>query len=218
MALKIKSGQTIVFIGDSITDCDRRGAQAPLGNGYVKLFSGLLAAREPEKQITIINKGIGGDTCVGMQARWDDDVMRFKPDWLSVKIGINDLHSNLGEGLFWDKRKFTPEIFEAAYDDILGRTREAFPRCQMLLIDPFYLSVDSKEGSPRKAVLDLLPKYQAVVHKMSKKYGTRLVETHKMFQRMLKHYDTEMVCAEPVHPNTTGHLAIADAVYEALSK
>ncbi len=36
----VKDGQTILFIGDSITDCGRRGAEAPLGNGYVRIVEG----------------------------------------------------------------------------------------------------------------------------------------------------------------------------------
>ena len=52
--MKIKSGQTILFIGDSITDCGRRGTDAPLGSGYVKLFADTLIIRHPEKAITVV--------------------------------------------------------------------------------------------------------------------------------------------------------------------
>jgi len=38
MATKIKSGEKVLFIGDSITDCGRRNEARPLGVGYVKLF------------------------------------------------------------------------------------------------------------------------------------------------------------------------------------
>lgn len=31
-----QDGQTVVFIGDSITDCGRRDSQHPFGNGYVR--------------------------------------------------------------------------------------------------------------------------------------------------------------------------------------
>jgi len=33
----IQDSQTVVFIGDSITDCGWRDVAAPLGNGYVKI-------------------------------------------------------------------------------------------------------------------------------------------------------------------------------------
>ncbi len=40
----IADGETMLFIGDSITDCGRRGAEAPLGSGYVSLFRDLATA------------------------------------------------------------------------------------------------------------------------------------------------------------------------------
>ena len=95
MKTKLKKGDTILFIGDSITDCGRRAEFSPLGNGYVKLFADMMTVREPAKRLTVINKGIGGDTVVGLRDRWSDDVLRHKPNWLSIKIGINDLHRTL---------------------------------------------------------------------------------------------------------------------------
>ena len=57
----IEGGQTMLFIGDSITDCGRRGAEMPLGSGYVRLFTELATARFPDRNIAYINKGIGGN-------------------------------------------------------------------------------------------------------------------------------------------------------------
>jgi len=213
MALQINSQETILFIGDSITDCGRRGGAAPLGEGYVRFFHHLLTLREPEKSVTIINKGIGGDRVTGLQNRWTDDVLYHQPDWLSIKIGINDLHTVLGG----ETNGVTPEIFAQAYDEILARTRAALPQCRILLIDPFYLSTETSPNSWRRRVLDLLPSYIEIVHQMRTKYGTRLIETHTLFQHILRYHDADTLCAEPVHPNATGHLAIAEAVYTALS-
>ena len=39
-------------IGDSITDCGRRGGSGPLGDGYVRWFDVLLTLREPQKRVT----------------------------------------------------------------------------------------------------------------------------------------------------------------------
>ncbi len=214
MKTKIKSGQTVLFIGDSINDCDRRGNNFPLGFGYVKLFSNLLLIREPEKEVTIINKGIGGHRIDHLKDRWTDDVIRNKPDWLSIKVGINDLHSVLRNA----PDAVSPKKFEELYDQVLTRTKKELPKCELLLIQPFYLSIENDKDAWRKKVLDLLPKYLSVVEKMSKKYRARLIKTHQMFQRILKYHDTDTLAPEPVHPNPVGHLAIAEAVYEALSK
>lgn len=211
--LQIKNGEKILFIGDSITDCGRRDSAAPLGNGYVKLFSDLLISREPEKRVAIINKGISGDNVVGLKNRWSDDVLRHKPDWLSIKIGINDLHSTFG-----NPNGVHPKVYAEAYDEILARTRKALPKCRILLIQPFYISIEATSTSWRKQVLDLLPSYLKIVAQMSRKYRTRLVQTHAVYQRLLRYYDADTFCGEPVHPNLTGHLVIAESVYTALSK
>ncbi len=46
-----QNGQTVPFIGDSITDCGRRGEHAPYGNGYVKLAIDLITAKYPERNL-----------------------------------------------------------------------------------------------------------------------------------------------------------------------
>ena len=213
MPLKIEDGERIVFIGDSITDCGRRAAAAPLGEGYVKMFANLVTIREPAKRIDIINKGIGGDNVRGLRDRWSDDVLRHDPDWLSVKIGINDLHIGL-RGL---SDPIPPELFEEIYDSLLRRTLEARPDCRILLIDPFYISVDRSATSFRPRVLEVLSDYIAVVHELSRRHGTRLVKTHERFQRILETHEADELCPEPVHPYPAEHQAIAEWVYEALS-
>jgi len=213
MAIKVKSGETIIFIGDSITDCGRRDIERPLGNGYVKFFSDILSIREPGKKINIINKGIDGDIVTGLRDRWSDDVICNKPDWLSIKIGINDLHGHLQQ----KENGVTPEIYEQAYDDILSRTVEKYSKCKILLIDPFYISLEQSQSSFRKEVLDIIGTYIQTVHSMSKKYNTLLVKTHDLFQEQLNYNNAEVFCSEPVHPYSIGHLLIAEAVYEVLS-
>ena len=213
MASQIMNGQKIVFIGDSITDCGRRESQRPLGNGYVKLFADLMIIREPAKRITIINKGISGDNAVGLRNRWTDDVLRNRPDWLAIKIGINDLHGYL----FGNRKDLAPQPYEAAYREILERTRQALPRCRILLVDPFYISREASSNSPRKQVLDSIPDYLAIVDRLSRTFKTRHIKTHELFGRLLKYYEPDTFCAEPVHPNPTGHLVIAEAIYQALS-
>jgi len=214
MATKLKSGETILFIGDSITDCGRRDTARPLGCGYVKMLADMLAAREPAKRVHVVNKGIGGNVVTQLQDRWTDDVLRHRPNWLSVKIGINDVHRTLAGS----PEAVPPGRYAEAYDEILARTTKKLPKCRILLIDPFYISTERSPSSARSTVLKLLPKYINTVHRMAKKYGTRRVKTHEIFQRLLKYHEPDLFCPEPVHPNPTGHLVIAEAVYDALSR
>ena len=184
-----------------------------MGNGYVKLFMDLLIIREPKKKITIINKGIGGDVVTGLRDRWNDDVLRNKPDWLSIKIGINDLHRTLSQ----NTNAVPPKLYREAYENILSRTKSALPNCRFILIDPFYLSNESSPTSFRSAVLRLLPEYLKIVNELSKKYKAFHLKTHEIYQQLLKNHEPDTFCNEPVHPNLTGHLVIAEALYSLLN-
>ena len=207
----LQDGTTFLFIGDSITDCGRRDAETPLGNGYVRTFTELVTARWPERRIEWINKGIGGNKVSDLHGRWRDDVLSHRPDRLSVKIGINDLHSALGGA----PDAVPPERFEALYDEVLDLTARELG-CPVVLISPFYISLNA-DGDPFQAqVLDLLPRYIEVVERMSEKYGTLLVRLHDVFREQLRYRDAESFCPEPVHPNHAGHTVIAQALLETL--
>jgi len=117
MAFALKPRQTIVFTGDSITDCGRRDAASPLGNGYAKMICDLIVARYPAHQLRTINTGSSGHTVRDLSNRWTDDVIRHRPDWVSIMIGINDVHRWLAK---------TPDAVSAKeyaqlYDGILAR-------------------------------------------------------------------------------------------------
>ena len=207
----IADGETMLFIGDSITDCGRRGAEAPLGSGYVSLFRDLATARYPERRISYINKGIGGHKITDLTERWRDDVLFHKPDKLSIKIGINDLHSHLrgADG------GVSPELFAELYDGVLSLTKQELG-CPVVLISPFYISRDQSGQTIRSQVLELLPHYIKTVETLSEKYDAKIVRLQDIFQRQLAFRDAEDFCPEPVHPNRAGHLVIAEALMGVL--
>lgn len=207
----IQDGQTVVFIGDSITDCGRRGEQAPFGNGYVKAAIDLITARYPERRITFHNEGIGGNTVQDLRDRWHDDVLVHQPDWLTIKIGINDLHRHMGGGEY----DISPERYEELYREILRITKEK-TSARVVLIDPFYLSTDTDPGSFRGKVNSLLPAYLGVVEELAGEFKALHVRTHEMFATQLRHRAADWFCAEPVHPAASGHLIIALGLLEAL--
>ena len=209
--LCFQDGQTVLFIGDSITDCGRRAHAAPLGEGYVSLLVEMITARWPQRAIRYINKGIGGDRVTGLKDRWQDDVIRHRPDWVSVKIGINDLHSVLRQA----PDAVPPELFRECYDWILADTTRQTD-AKIVLIEPFYVSQDQTGQTFRSQVLTLIPEYIAVVREMADKYQARLVKTHDAFQRHLGYRDAETFCPEPVHPNRAGHVVLASELLQVL--
>lgn len=205
MPFAIKPKQTVLFIGDSITDCGRRAQAAPLGEGYVRQIRDLITAKYPALELNIINTGISGNTVRDLFNRWTDDCIRYQPDWLSIKIGINDIHRWLRKV---EDQAVTAEEFADLYDKIMARVKKE-TKAKVILVEPFYMSQDAKGDSFRSLVLEHLPSYIKTVHAMSKKYNTKLVQTHKAYQNLLKHIDPDQICGEPVHPNPSGHTVIA---------
>ena len=212
MATLIDSENTVLFIGDSITDCDHRIDPIGLGRGFVRLFADMLLTREPEKHVQIINRGISGDTIADLQRRWSDDVLALKPDWLIVLVGINDLHGWLNK----ESGCVSPEKYATYYRDCLQQTRETLPECKTLLMEPFYICAPSSASNFQAEVLRQLPGFHKGVADMSYAFNTRVVRLHANFANLLQHQHAEVYCPEPVHPNATGHMVIAQKLYEAL--
>lgn len=216
MPTVLKSNETILFIGDSITDCGRRDDQhKPYGCGFVNMFKDMLTIRDSEKQIHLINRGIGGNTVEDLRSRWHDDVLAFRPDWLVVKIGINDLNRFLcNQGSI----PLPPETYEEIYDQLLALTRRALPGCRFLVIGSFYGSNDTIPDSYRAKVAALLPAYLAAAARVAAKHEARYLDLQGIFTAKLKIQAADLYFPkDPVHPLSTGHFLIAESVYAALS-
>jgi lysophospholipase L1-like esterase/pimeloyl-ACP methyl ester carboxylesterase len=79
----IKNGQKIAFLGDSVT------AQGVGPSGYAQQVIRGLAANGIKA--TMIGAGVGGNDSAQMLAREDADVISYKPDWMTISCGINDI-------------------------------------------------------------------------------------------------------------------------------
>lgn len=209
---KLASSQRLLFIGDSITDCGRRTDPDGLGAGYVRLLADLLTIREPQKRVTLLNRGISGDRVTGLRDRWQADAIALQPDWLFVLIGINDLHSYLND----DDQAVSPQLYREAYLDILQQTQQELPDTRLVLLEPFYICRPDQASAWQASVLQLLPEYLKVVRELREPYAEHHVRVHDRFQDLLQHHPAGRFCPEPVHPNATGHLVIADLVCDIL--
>ncbi len=203
--------QKIVFVGDSITDAGRSQEFYPYGNGYVSIFRDLLISLHPKPSITIINKGISGNTIPGLRERWEDDIIFQSPDWLSILIGINDLHRAVRDG----QREFSPENYYRNYRECLKITRETIAP-NIILMTPFYISRTNTMDTFRKRVLENIPAYIEKVEKLSREFSTLFINLHEIFQAKLAACEPETFAPEPVHPNRTGHTLIAVEIMKAL--
>ncbi|MCX6971786.1 MAG: SGNH/GDSL hydrolase family protein [Verrucomicrobia bacterium] len=215
MPTAIPPNQTLLFVGDSITDCARNQADVPLGVGYVRMFSDLLTIREPAKRIRIINRGIGGHTVDDLRSRWSDHVLAHRPDWLVVKIGINDINRWLCGPE--NNPKQSLEKFTAIYGQIVALTRAALPETEILLVSPFYASRDTTPDSYRARVLATIPGCVEAVRDTARDHGCRFLDLHSAVAKLLNDLPPDVFAEDAVHPGPAGALFIAEQIYAALS-
>jgi lysophospholipase L1-like esterase len=209
------NNKTILFIGDSITECDRRmPLHAPLGWGYVRMFSDILSIREPEKTIRIINKGMNENTIAHLLSRWCDDVVEFQPDFLFILIGINDVTRYLDGSTSLHR---SPVEFKAVYRRLVEETKLRVPHCEIIPMQPFFISRgDDIVGSYRNQLISTLAAYLQAIDEIAKEYGLKIIRLSESFQKLLRHKNSETFSEDKIHPNLTGHLAIADNIYRCL--
>ena len=182
-----------VFIGDSVTDCDRL-TFPPLGNGWVREIVNINNLQD------VINVGISGNRLVDLELRWHRDVIENKPTRLTIDIGINDMWRR------YDRNEPTSvEEFEASYDNLLRITRLNLD-LELVLCEPFLLHVRPEMKIWRE---DLDPKI-SVVHKMAAKYQAKLVKFDEMFAKLSEIEGNEIFALDGVHPTDRGHSEMAN--------
>ncbi len=185
--------RTIVFAGDSVTDCGRRTDPAALGDGYVKNLYDAFGPQRPR----IVNIGISGHRAVDLAARWQTDVVAHEPDLVSVLIGINDTWRR------YDKDDPTSvESFEQSYRELLEPVRAK----QLVLVEPFLLAVKEEQHTWRE---DLDPKID-VVRRLAAEYGALLVPADVEFNRQAEAVGATTLADDGVHPTAAGHQFLAD--------
>ncbi|HUU22216.1 MAG TPA: SGNH/GDSL hydrolase family protein [Phycisphaerae bacterium] len=214
-AFQIRDGQTVVFIGDSITDCGRQGAAAPYGGGYVQFAIDLIQARYPQRAVRFHNAGVDGHATSDLEARWADDVLARRPDWLSVLVGINDCHRFLFSAES-QKDPIPVEEYRRTYAVLLARTRSEVPAVRFCLMDPFYVAADADPNTCQGKVLAALPAYIQVVRELAEEFGALHVPLHDLFQNQLTYRSAETLAGDAVHPTRAGHLLIAQAWLAAM--
>jgi lysophospholipase L1-like esterase len=211
--IALQTGQKFVLIGDSITDFFRNEINVPYGTGYVSILRDLVIAGWPERDITWVNKGISGNTVLDLAARWQEDVIAENPDWLSIKIGINDLWRRLdGQGV-----GVLPEQFRQVYTELLTlATTRIHP--QIILITPFYMHTDTAGESMEAQMLRMVSDYIGIVEELAAKFNTHLIRLQPLFQKHMQLRSPRTFGDEPVHPNHTGHVIIAKEILKVLMK
>ncbi|GHT75635.1 lipase [Spirochaetia bacterium] len=199
---------TVLFQGDSITDCGRDyQSEDNLGSGYPAKIAGIWENSFPEKKLRFINRGISGNRAIDLLRRYETDFKALQPDLVSILIGINDTWRRYDSG-----DPTTAAEFEKNYRTLLENLKRDLPRAAIVIMEPFLLKTDP----PKNWREDLDPKIQAV-RSLAKEYADVFIPLDGILNSYAVDGQKEAsMAADGVHPTPTGHGIIAVQWLKAL--
>jgi lysophospholipase L1-like esterase len=169
--IPIKSGQTIAFLGDSIT------AGGVRAGGYCRMVVDGLKSQGIE--VTPIFAGKSGHKSNDMLARLDKDVISKKPDWMTLSCGVNDVwHFKLRLG----KRTFKGvplDEYKKNITAIIDKAQAAGIKVMILT------STMIGEDPERELNKNLIP-YNEFLRKIAKEKKCLLADLDKDMRKALK--------------------------------
>jgi lysophospholipase L1-like esterase len=205
--LDLKDGDTVVFLGDSIThQC--------LYTQYVEDY---FYTRYPKLHIHFHNAGVGGDRASDALTRFDEDVAPYKPKYVSILLGMNDGgYKNYQQPVFDTYMKDMTTLL----DKIAALGATAVP------MTPTMFDARAKRMKGEKATLEprdtfyngVLALYGAWLDEMAEERGLGFVDMWAPLNELTteqrkKNPDFTMI-PDGVHPGAAGQTVMAVAVIE----
>lgn len=200
-----KKQDTLVLIGDSITENGRFEDENEIGIGYAALIHHYLTVKHPEAELRILNKGISGNRVDDLEERWDQDVIALQPNWVSISIGINDVWRQFKNP---EMDQIGIELFKETYEKLITKTLEQ-TQANIILMEPTII-----EEQPDSAQNIALKPYVEATQALAQKYNLLLIPTHQRFQEYLQSNATQPLTTDGVHMNATGDVLMASTWLE----
>ena len=203
--------KTFLFQGDSITDTYRiRNDNGSLGSGYVNLTAAKIDFAHPG-EFRFINRGVGGDRSTSLYARCAFEMAEFKPDYMSVLIGVNDVWHALGNGT-----PILPERYEQIVSMLVEDAQRAFPELKIFILEPFVL-----KGCSTVTKWDEFDSNTRALAKIARslalKYHLTFVPLQDKFDKVAAESAPENWLFDGVHPTAAGHELISRELFQATS-
>jgi lysophospholipase L1-like esterase len=202
--IKLKPGDRVVFLGDSITQAGVRPG------GYVDLFRQAVDEHFGQQEITVIGAGISGNKVPDLQRRLQKDVLDQKPTVVVIYIGINDVwHSTRGQGT-------APEAFQNGLKEIIEKIEAS--DAKVMLCTP---SVIGEKAQGHNSLDEMLDQYADISRTVAKDTGVMLLDLRQDFLDKLGAINPDqkphsILTTDGVHLNAAGNLFVARTMAKAL--
>lgn len=201
----LKDGDTLVFLGDSIT----------AARGYTKIVELYTLMRYPERRVKFWNAGQGGDTAAGAAKRLEKDVFAHGATVVTVAFGVNDI----GWGTKADqehKQKY------------LDGVRTIVTECQKRKVRVFICSPAVMHQDPEKAETEFLQTMADEGMALAKSLGAEAIDLSRGMREVQRKVVTanaqekdpknitRLHVEDGIHLNDLGQLAMGWAMLKGL--
>lgn len=210
----LKPGAVVLFQGDSITDAGRERMKqqsnlaASFGTGYAFIAATRLLNENPEKDLSIFNRGISGNKVYQLAERWQRDCFDLNPSVLSILIGVNDFWHKLD-----GKYDGTVEKYEQDYKQLLTLTTKMLPEVKLVIGEPFALQETTAVNEKWFPEFD---GYRAVAKKMAEEFNAVFIPYQTIFNEAILKAPAKYWTPDGVHPSMAGCALMAEAWLEAV--
>ncbi len=199
-ASDVKSGDSVAFMGDSITN---QGWGTP--SGYVRLIEAAFKAND--LNVTLHPAGIGGHKSNDMLNRLDKDVISKKPTFMTLSCGVNDVwHGARGIPLDAYKKNITEIVDKAQAAGI-----------KVVILTATMISEDP-DGSNNKK----LAPYNDFLRELAKEKNCKLADLNADMVKQVSDFRAKtgktynIMTYDGVHMDYPGNKLMAEGVLRAL--
>jgi lysophospholipase L1-like esterase len=210
-----KDGDTICFLGDSITH----------GGQYHEFLQLFYATRYPELNLSFHNCGISGDNANGMIERFEEDVMKHKPTHVFLMTGMNDVNRTL-----YFEGTASVKILKQRANALANYKRNTTLLAEkiiendvtpILLTPSIYDQYSKIERENNLGCNDALIEFSNHIKKLGDKYDALVIDLNTpmrtLMERELKKDSLfTIIGKDRVHPGTTGHFIIFHEIISSL--
>jgi len=195
-----KDGDTIVVMGDSITE-------QHLYSNYLEMWT---VSRFPQWNLTFRNVGIGGDRSTGGNARFKRDVLAHKATALTVDFGMND-------GGYQPFNEKTFAVYMKGHQGIADQAKAGGVRVAWVTPQP----VEHNPGDKKESYNDTLEKFSAGVKDIADKNGGLFVDQFHPYWSVVKGARDKgekgrITGGDAVHPGPAGQVLMASSILKGL--
>lgn len=205
----LKSGDRVVFYGDSITD----------QRLYTVITETYVVTRYPKLDISFVHSGWGGDKVSGggggpIDLRLKRDVIAYQPTVMTIMLGMND-------GLYRPETEQTDETFFNGYRHIVDSVRTALPGIRITAIKPSPYDDVTRPPNFPGGYNEVMISFGKWIGNYAEHAGLNVADLNTGMVEMLKKADklnpeaAQKILPDRIHPSFAGHMVMSEELLKS---